>query len=294
MSWRIVVISNQCKLDLKMGYMVVRGEEKKRVFLEEIAILIIENPAVSLTGCLLEELIRQKIKVIFCDISHSPFAELVPYNGCYDDSRKIRTQIKWEESVKTLIWEEIVAEKIKKQAEFLYELEKIEEANLISSYISQIADKDYSNREGFAAKVYFNALFGKEFTRSDDNAINSSLNYGYTILLSTFNREIVANGYLTQLGLFHNNMFNHFNLSSDFMEPYRILVDRLVYKLNPTEFNDEIKHKLWNLLNEKVQINDSNQYVLNAIRIYVRSVFESINENDVSKIHNYTKEILDE
>lgn len=31
MSWRIVVIENQAKLDYKMGYMVVRGLETKRV-----------------------------------------------------------------------------------------------------------------------------------------------------------------------------------------------------------------------------------------------------------------------
>ena len=39
----------------------------------------------------------------------------------------------------------------------------------------------------------------------------------YGILLSCFNREVIANGYITQLGLFHNNMFNQFNLASDLM-----------------------------------------------------------------------------
>lgn len=67
MSWRTVIIEGRCKLDYRMGYMVVRASEVKRVFLEEIAVLVIENPAVSLTGCLLEELVNRKIKVIFCD-----------------------------------------------------------------------------------------------------------------------------------------------------------------------------------------------------------------------------------
>lgn len=58
MSWRTVVITNRCKLDLSMGYMVVRSEETKRIFIDEIAIVIIENPAVSITGCLLTELAR--------------------------------------------------------------------------------------------------------------------------------------------------------------------------------------------------------------------------------------------
>ena len=47
MSWRIVVIENQAKLDYKMGYMVVRGLETKRVLLDEIGILV---PALLLTS----------------------------------------------------------------------------------------------------------------------------------------------------------------------------------------------------------------------------------------------------
>ena len=44
MSWRTVVITSRCKLDYKMGFMVVRAEEIKKVFLDEIAVLLIENP----------------------------------------------------------------------------------------------------------------------------------------------------------------------------------------------------------------------------------------------------------
>ena len=62
MSWRTVVISNRCKLDLSMGYMVVRGEETMRVFLDELAVLIIENCAVSMTGCLLSALTEKNLQ----------------------------------------------------------------------------------------------------------------------------------------------------------------------------------------------------------------------------------------
>ena len=53
MSWRTVVITKRCKLDVKLGYLVVRDEETSKIFLDEIALLVIENPAVSLTVCLL-------------------------------------------------------------------------------------------------------------------------------------------------------------------------------------------------------------------------------------------------
>ena len=103
MSWRIVVVSNRCKLDLKMGYMVVRGEETHRVFLDEISVLLIENPAVSLTGCLLEAMIENKIKVIFCDSTHNPMAELVPYRGSHDTSKKVRSQVAWRDTPQRFI-----------------------------------------------------------------------------------------------------------------------------------------------------------------------------------------------
>ena len=116
MSWRTVVISSRCKLDYKMGFMVVRAEETKKVFLDEIAILLIENPAVSFTGCLLEALIEKKIRVIFCDAKRDPNAELIPYHNSYDSTRKIKAQISWTDELKGAAWADIVAEKIRKQA----------------------------------------------------------------------------------------------------------------------------------------------------------------------------------
>ena len=112
MSWRTVVISSRCKLDTKMGYMVVRSDEVNRIFLDEIAVVIIENPAVAMTGCLLSELMERKIKVIFCDRRHTPQGELVPYYGSHDSSRKLRTQIAWDGTVKGVIWGHIIAQKI--------------------------------------------------------------------------------------------------------------------------------------------------------------------------------------
>ena len=287
MSWRTVVISSRCKLDFKMGFMVVRGEETKRVYLDEIAILMIENPAVSFTGCLLEELVKKKIRVIFCDEKRSPVAELSPYYGSYDCSRKIRMQMDWNNDIKGIVWAEIICEKIRNQSAFLDELQKERESELLRSYLTQIEEYDATNREGHAAKVYFNAIFGMDFTRSADNVTNAALNYGYSLILSTFNREITACGYLTQLGLFHCNTFNQFNLSCDLMEPFRVLVDRMVYYEKFTEFSTEEKHKLLNILNDSIYIGEATQTVLNGIKIYCHSVFDALNEGDLSLIKFY-------
>ena len=76
MGWRTVVVSRSSKLDYKLGYMVVRDSESTvRVHISEISVLIIENTASSVTIALLNELIKLKIKVIFCDEKRNPSSE---------------------------------------------------------------------------------------------------------------------------------------------------------------------------------------------------------------------------
>ena len=290
MSWRTIVISKRAKLDLQLGYMVVRSDEITKVVLSEISTLLVESTSVSLTTSLLAELMKRKVKVIFCDEKRNPSSELIGYYGSHDTSNKVRKQIVWKKQIKEAVWTEIVSEKIRKQKEFLEFLGK-EESKLLSFYLKEVDWNDVSNREGHAAKVYFNALFGLEFTRTEDNYQNAALNYGYSILLSAFNREIVANGYLTQLGIFHDNMFNQFNLSSDLMEPFRILVDREVYGMKLDQFEQNEKRQLVNILNHEVLIDGRIQYVNNAIKIYTKSVFEALNENDSSLIRFYKIEL---
>ena len=286
MSWRIVVISKRAKLDYQLGYLVVRNEEVTKIHLSEISTILIESTAATVTTSLLAELTKKKIKVIFCDEKRNPSSELVGYYGSHDTSNKIRKQIQWSRHSKEAIWTEIVTEKIRKQKELLKNLGK-EEAGLLEAYLQEIGWNDETNREGHAAKVYFNALFGMTFTRTADCPENAALNYGYSILLSAFAREIVASGYITQLGLFHDNMFNQFNLASDLMEPFRILVDRIVVKNKPEKFEREEKLDFIYMLEDEVLIDGKYQYVSNAIKIYCRSIFDALNENDVSLIKFY-------
>lgn len=291
MSWRIIVISNSAKLDYKMDCMVVRQEQIIKIHLNEIYMLIIESTAVSVTASLLSELMKRKIKVIFCDEKRNPSGELLNYYGSHDTSNKYRQQLKWRKEIKDIVWTEIVADKIRQQSLLLKELNKQKESSMLKEYINDIAVGDETNREGHAAKVYFNALFGMGFSRSADTPVNAALNYGYSILLSAFNREVVANGYFTQLGICHNNMFNQFNLSSDLMEPFRILVDRCVYFMKPEKLTPEEKMKLVSILNLEVFIDNKRQVVINAIKIYCKSVFNALADNDTALLKFYKYEL---
>lgn len=281
MSFRTVVISQRSKLDFSMNYLVVRTEENtQRIRLDDIALLMVENPAVSITGCLLEALVKAKVRVVFCDGRHNPISELSPLYGSHDCVRKLRLQLAWKEETKKRAWRLIVQQKITNQALLLEQLGKLTESKMLLKYAEEVEDGDKTNREGHAAKVYFNAIFGLQFSRNWENAINAALNYGYSLILSCVNREVTSCGYLTQLGIFHDNTFNQFNLSCDLMEPFRPLVDRAVAENVPGEFTTETKRELLTLMEYQVFIDGTKQFLPNAIKRFVQIFFEAMGTDD--------------
>ena len=290
MAFRVVVVSKSAKLDLKINHLIVRDPEITRIHISEIAVLILESTAISITIALLSELIKQKVKIIFCDEQRNPISELIPCYGSHDCSAKLFMQIRWENNIKQRVWTEIVRQKISKQKQVLkfynlYEYIKLEQ------YEQDIQLNDITNREGHAAKVYFNAPFGRGFSREKDCYINAGLNYGYNILLSAFNREIVASGYITQLGIFHKNTFNPFNLTCDLMESFRPIVDATVKSMGLQCFEKKEKMHIVNILNKEVYIGDTKQYLLNAIKIYIKSVFNILNRESTLPIKAYSIEL---
>ena len=289
--WRVIVVTGRGKLDLRYNSISIRRDNGTDfIHIGEVNTLILETTTISITAALMCELIKQKVKVIFCDEKSNPHFELLPFYGSHDCSAKIKEQITWTDFLKESLWTVIVTEKIENQMKLLKKLNK-EEYRILEEYLSQIEHNDNTNREGHSAKIYFSALFGNNFSRNKENSLNAFLNYGYQLLLSAFNKEIVANGYLTQIGLFHKNMFNYYNLSSDLMEPFRVIVDELAYKENPQKFEKDEKRKLQNILNLKFRINNVNHYLSDIIKIYTKSIFDALSANDLSLVRFFQDEL---
>ena len=289
--WRVIVVTGRSKLDLRYNSISIRRDNGTDfIHIGEVNTLILETTTISITAALMCELIKQKVKVIFSDEKSNPHFELLPFYGSHDCSAKIKEQIAWTDFLKESLWTIIVTEKIENQMKLLKKLNK-EEYRILQEYASQIEHNDNTNREGHSAKIYFSALFGNNFSRNKENSLNAFLNYGYQLLLSTFNKEIVANGYLTQIGIFHKNMFNYYNLSSDLMEPFRVIVDELAYKENPQKFEKDEKRKLQNILNLKFRINNVNHYLSDVIKIYTKSIFDALSSNDLSLVRFFQDEL---
>lgn len=283
MAFRTVIISTHSKLEYSLNYLVYRTiDQTKKINLDEIHTLIIESTAVSITSSLMVELINKKIKVIFCDEKKNPSFELTPYYGDSIASRRIEEQIKWSSETKNLVWQSIIKEKIANQANNLKENEKA--YSMLIDFKDNVEIGDITNREGHAAKVYFNNVFGNDFIRGDNTPINKFLNYGYSILLSQFNKVITSKGYITQLGIHHKNDYNQFNLSCDLLEPFRPIIDAKAKYVTDDNFKDE----MINILNAKLTINGEKQLLYNAINIYCASIFRALNSNNPNEIIFFT------
>lgn len=286
MGWRTVVINKNCKLSYKNDYLIVRSEDLKMIHLSEINTIIIENGMASITSYLINELANKKIKLIICDEKHNPSCEMMPYYGSFNTSKKIMNQVNWKKEKKDKAWQQLIKYKIHNQAMLLKSLE-ISGFEKLLEYEKQVDIADKTNREGHAAKVYFNLLYGNDFFRSNPDNTNISLDYGYAILLSLINREVVSKGYVTQLGINHKNEFNQFNLSCDLMEIFRPMVDEIVYNNREFAFEKEYKYKLIDVCNREIYIQGKKQYLSNAIQIFISSVFDFLENEEESEILNY-------
>lgn len=280
MSFRTILINNACKLSYKNDHLIIRNDDVKLIHLSEINTIIIDSTMVTITSYLISELIKNKIKVIFCDELRNPNCELISYYGSHNTSKKIYEQINWNIDIKSKIWTEIVRQKIINQSNNLRKFKK-DEYKKLEKYLMEIEDNDVTNREGHAAKVYFNSLFGSDFKRDLNNDINAALNYGYSIILSSFNKEIVAKGYITQIGINHKNQFNYYNLSCDLMEPFRSVVDELVYNNKDRVFDKSYKIELLNLLNSQYKYFSKVFFLSNLIKQYVTNVTDCLNNGVV-------------
>lgn len=282
MGFRTVVVNSRSKLECRLNFLIVRGETEKRIYINEINTLIVQSTAVSLTAALLSELVRNNVKVVFCDEKCNPSSELLPYYGSHNTSKRIKIQTGWTQEIKDEVWKVLIVKKITSQSELLKKRGFETESIMLEEYAADVTPGDKTNREGHAAKVYFNCILPEGVTRRGGGFINGCLNYGYAVLLSAINREIVASGYMTQIGVWHDNEFNEFNLGSDMIEPLRTIIDETALTIEPGDAT--FKHTMAGALNYEVTFADKKTTLDVAVRQYVKSVLYALEVNDPDEV----------
>lgn len=269
MGWRSVIITQHAKMTYSMNMMVVQTRDGiNQIPIEDINLLLISTTQAVITSALISKLAENQTKVIFVDDKDEPVAETVDYYPGARNLGRLTSQFNWEINQKEKLWTKIIKQKIANQIMVLknYHLEW----QNVQDELDQLELNDATNREAIAARKYFMILFEKTFVRRDNNAVNDALDYGYAILLSSFNREIAVNGYLSYLGIHHHSEENNFNLASDLMEPFRPFVDYWVKAHEKIkQLTPDVKYGLVELLSLKINYNGKNTLLTNAISTYV-------------------------
>lgn len=251
---RTLVFSSPSILSLKNEQLVISmkemPDEKRTVPIEDIGVVMIENPMVSVTIPLLNALSDNNVAVVICDQKGMPNAMLqnLETNNC--QCEVLRTQLAVGEVLRKQLWKQIVEAKIKNQANLLDKIGY--KGDILKPYYSNVKSGDVDNREGIAARIYWTELFGNGFVRDRTlPGINTLLNYGYSVLRAATARALMSSGLLPALGIFHHNRSNAFPLADDMMEPYRPFVDEIVFDLalqGNNELNQDAKRELLQVL----------------------------------------------
>lgn len=283
MTWRTVILTKESKVSLRMNHLMVTAEDIVKIPIVEIGIVIIENPNIVLTGHILNALSENKITTIICDQKHIPAAFIHTIYGHHRQSKNLQQQFNWQDERKGMLWKEIIRQKIFNQGRLLFYLEK-EGFEELKEFINCVELHDLTNREGHAAKVYFNRLFGKDFIRGNEDAINWGLNYGYSLLHALITRQIVSKGYLSEIGIHHINEYNQFNFSSDLIEVFRPIVDFIVFRHIDNYFGKEEKRKITEMLNQKIFMRNGEHFLSQAIQIYIDNCIHYLNTGDEEKL----------
>jgi len=226
-------------------------KEVRQVPIEDIGIIILENPQITITHVLINKLLFSNVVIVTCNEKHIPSGIMLPFEGNTLLQDRYQDQIEASEPLKKNLWQQTVQAKIRNQASVL-EKNNIDGTKL-KTWANEVLSGDSKNYEGVAAAYYFDKIFIHfitKFKRSrEGDAPNNLLNYGYAIIRAVIARALVGSGLLPALGIHHRNKYNAYCLADDIMEPFRPFVDEMVLEIIKSE--DDIS-SLTSVLKQKL------------------------------------------
>lgn len=215
--------------------MVVRstcdgGEELGQVPLDDIAAVIANAHGLSFSNNLLVALAKRGAPFVVCAANHNVVSMLWPVDGNFQQAKRYDAQIAASKPTRKRLWAQVVRAKLLQQAAAL-EAAGAPPAPL-SGLIRKVRSGDPENIEAQGARRYWTLLFGPDFRRDRSaGGVNGLLNYGYTVLRAASARAVIAAGLHPTVGIHHLNEGNPMRLVDDLMEPFRPVIDLLVWQM---------------------------------------------------------------
>ena len=280
-----LMFTNPASLSLKYNQMVIQLKDSEQTVtrpIEDIGIVIIDNQMVQMTVPLINALADNNVAVVFCGSNSMPNSMLMPLESNNTQQETIRYQIEASQPTNKRIWKELITSKIRNQAECLNRCGF--DGSVLKPYYSNVLSGDKDNREGAAARIYWQKMYGKSFIRDRyGESPNHLLNYGYTILRAAVARALMGSGLLPAFGLFHRNRYNAFPLADDVMEPYRPFVDEAVFELFSTDpdiqLTKDVKQRLVSVLTCDVEMAGQTKPLQIALSSTTASIAKILKDN---------------
>jgi CRISPR-associated protein Cas1 len=233
MTERLIDLSEDpARLHVRHGLLVIEreGHAEFTIPLEELAVLLVSHPRVSMSQAVLSGLTAAGGAFVACDEKHLPVGMLLPIAAHYVQAERFARQAAASLPTRKRLWQQIVRAKIAAQARTLSALNGTDAG--LARLVPRVRSGDPANVEAQAARLYWPALFrNPDFHRNAAlEDANRLLNYGYAVLRALVARTVCAAGLHPSLGLHHHNRYDAFCLADDLMEPFRPLVDAAVVR----------------------------------------------------------------
>lgn len=255
------------------------GQEPHTFPIEDLGFIVIETTHMTLTAYALQALAENNTAVIFCDKTHTPASQLLPFSGHTLTQKHFTAQMTASEALKGRLWKQTVQAKIRNQASCLDKGGK-DGGRWLRRHAQNVKNGDPGNCEGLAAREYWNYHTpDTDFKRQRQGAMpNSALDYGYAVLRAATARALTGSGLSCLIGLHHHNQYNAFTLADDVMEPYRPFVDNTIlndperFPSEALELTRDMKAALLNVLTADVVISDMRRPLMNALSLTTASL----------------------
>lgn len=227
---RVLLIEHQAWLGIELGRLSICRPQQAVVHVlpEDIDVLCLHHPAISLSAQALQVLSAAGVVVLLTDEQHQPLAQLYPLLAPMRQTLRLWQQLRLQDSPwRALLWQQLVQGRLRGQAAVLRRHGR-KGALFLERLAGRVQPGDSTQCEGQGARHYWKQLFDADFVRGKQGAcdpLNARLNYGYAVLRSLIARSLACAGLSGCLGVGHCNQQNPFNLADDLIEPWRCLVE---------------------------------------------------------------------
>ncbi|WP_298152415.1 type II CRISPR-associated endonuclease Cas1 [Flavobacterium sp.] len=253
---KTLLIETKTSITVKKSQLILKSDTGERTIpIEDIGFVVIDNPEVYLSIPAMNLLVENNSSIIICSSNHLPGGMFLNLNSHHVQQEVFRTQIEASLPLKKQLWQQTIIEKITNQGILLGKITG--KKNAFPFLAGKVLSGDSSNMEGVAASQYWKLFFEINFKRERyGDYPNNFLNYGYAILRAATARALSGSGLLNTLGIHHKSKYNAFALADDIMEPFRPIVDEIVFeimqKYEEQELNTQIKAELLQMLTRTV------------------------------------------